>query len=206
MKVWGLKIKLNDLQLHPDSDYLKFLKDCGIKSTPEIMMIYYLRSHYICFICRNNIELFDKNTGEIILDKDGYPAITDDFDLYKKHFLKEHKDQDYFLYIDAHNAFISEEITWNSSSILGLLDQIIVLENYKARLKRYRGNIDPEIRFRNYADIGNTIIKIMKEWQIPIGMIPLYIGISINQVGKFTNAAYLNMKKDERPQWMKNFL
>ena len=190
----GGRLELNDLELHPDSDYLKFLQHCEIKSTPQIMMIYYLKEGYKCFICRDHV----------LQDPSDKYSFTDDFTIYKQHFIAEHKNHDYFLHTESFNHAI--ELYWNSSTILGLLDQLLVLENYLARIKRYRGNIDKEIRFHNYANIGNTIIKIMKEWQIPINMIIKYCDISSTKIGKFTNAAYLNMKEEERPQWMKNFL
>ena len=193
----------NNIEVHNDSDFILFLKKCEIKLTPEIRLLYYMSSMHICFVC-HHVDAYNEKT---------YSSYNE----LKDHFIKKHttdyegnrRDKGYAFgksSNDIHDHYSTTEyIGWNNNQILGLIDQLIVLENYLNRRVHMRRR-DTNTRFNFYRDLGGCIIKIMKDYQIPQLMFVRYLGLPLVSLEKYTTTYYVSLPDNEKPGWMKPFL
>ena len=196
----------SNIELHNESDFILFLKHNEIKLTSEIRLLYYMTIGNMCFVCHHI---------------DSYPNDKNNFESYQKlkaHFIKKHT-TDYegkrvdrscaegLSRGDLHDYYSKTEIlVWNNNKILGLMDQMIVLENYLDRRLHIRGRGKQDEKLYFYRDLGACIIKIMKDYQIPQLMFTKYLGISAISFEKYTTAYYMCLDDNEKPGWMKAFL
>jgi hypothetical protein len=82
---------------------------------------------------------------------------------------------------------------------------MIVLENYLGRTHLH--NRDLEKKFNFHRGVGQTIIKVMKDYQIPQVMFTTkYIGITNQMFEKYTTAYYMSLPDEDKPKWMRAFL
>jgi hypothetical protein len=158
----------------------------------------------ICFVC---------------LHEDSYINRHNHYESYyelKDHFIDKHT-KDYFgdrrdkgsaygrSKGDMHNPYSKTEfLSWNNNKILGLIDQMIVLENYLDRtINVSRRNAKKRLGF--YRSLGQTIIKIMKDYQIPQLMFTKYLKITPTMLEKYTTAYYVSLPDNDKPKWMRAF-
>lgn len=186
------------IEPHKDSDFVLFLKSNDIALTPEIKMLYEMAMFNECFVCDHLKSEENKHKGFFC---EGYRELKD-------HFIEVHKEanknEDY-----AYNIIRSENdgiLEWNNNTILGLLDQMIVYENYRKRRRRISKIAQHADRRFNYLkDQGRCIVKIMKEWQIPQIIFIKYLGISSKMLERYTTAYYMSLSDEDRPKWMRSF-
>jgi hypothetical protein len=190
--------KEKSIIVHKDSDFVLFLKSNDIALTPEIKMLYEMAMFNECFVCDHLKTDENKRKGFYC---EGYRELKDHFNQVHK---RPNKDVDYvYNVVRSDNDGILE---WNNNSILGLLDQMIVYENYRRRRRRISKRAEHgNRRFDYLKDQGRCIVKIMKEWQIPQIIFIKYLGITSKMLERYTTAYYLSLSDEDRPKWMRSF-
>jgi|SRR5215203_1049385 len=203
----------NNIEIHKESDFILFLKHSEIQLTPEIRLLYHMADYNVCFVCLH-IDTYYKENNHY----ESYYELKD-------HFIKEHTKDHEGNRRDKGSAFGSslasmhdyysktKLLVWNNNKILGLIDQMIVLENYLDRRISMRGkkkkkkSKDPDDkRLIFYRDLGRCIIKIMKEYQIPQLMFIKYFGLTPIALEQYTTAYYMSLDDKDKPGWMRRAL
>jgi|SRR5215212_1237784 len=197
----------DNIEVHNESEFILFLKHSEIQLTPEIRLLYHMADYNVCFVCLH-IDTYYKENNHY----ESYRELKD-------HFIKEHTKDYEGNRRDKGSAFGSslasmhdyysktEFLVWNNNKILGLIDQMIVLESYLDRRTSMRGKSkDPDKRLMFYRDLGRCIIKIMKEYQIPQLMFIKYFGLTPITLEQYTTAYYMSLDDKDKPAWMRTLL
>lgn len=177
---------------HKDSEFILFLRESGLRETPELKLAFSIGYWYSgygckCFVCGNAIYC------ESIHD-------------YKDHFSFKHNDKShYFVEKVINRSTVYEDpdyeiVTRSPNLMLGLFDQFAVYFNY---MDRRRGNNKAHLQI----ELGRVITHMMKEYQIPMKFFIDFLGLrSAKTLEKYTTAYYLSLAEEHRPKWMKSFL